>query len=131
MTRGEAINNLKRVGERLDMTYAIEQEKEELEAINMGIEALKKYRESDFHADWQPIEDGNPSPGQYYITWDGKVNEAGHYRRYIEIAEFYLEDEWDKDSGRWDLSHIEKRNFLDVRVVAWMNLPDKYEGDLE
>lgn len=131
MTRGEAINNLKRVGDRLDMTYAIEQEKEELEAINMGIEALKKYRESDFHADWQPIEDGNPSPGQYYITWDGKVNEAGHYRRYIEIAEFYLEDEWDKESGRWDLSHIEKRNFLDVRVVAWMDLPDKYEGDLE
>lgn len=130
MTRGEAINNLKRVGERLDMTYAIEQEKEELEAINMGIEALKKYRESDFHADWQPIEDGNPSPGQYYITWDGKVNEAGHYRRYIEIAEFYLEDEWDKDSGRWNLSHIEERNFLDVRVVAWMDLPDKYEGDL-
>lgn len=131
MTRGEAINNLKRVGERLDMTYANQQEKDELEAINMGIEALKKYRESDFHADWQPIEDGNPSPGQYYITWEGKVNEAGHYRRYIEIAEFYLEDEWDKDSGRWDLSHIEKRSFLDVRVVAWMDLPDKYEGDLE
>ena len=58
MTRGEAINNLKRVGERLDMTYANQQEKEELEAINMGIEALTKYRESDFHADWQPIEDG-------------------------------------------------------------------------
>lgn len=42
MTRGEAINNLKRVGECLDMTYANEQEKEELEAINMAIEALEQ-----------------------------------------------------------------------------------------
>ena len=42
MTRDEVINNLRRVGECLDMTYANEQEKEELEAINMGIEALEQ-----------------------------------------------------------------------------------------
>ncbi len=42
MTRIEAINNLKRVGECLDMTYANEQEREEFEAINMAIKALEQ-----------------------------------------------------------------------------------------
>lgn len=104
---------------------------EEVEAYDMAIEALRKYRtrEPDFHADWQPIEDGNPSPGDYYITWEGKVNEAGYINRYIEIAEFYYEDEWDEKSGRWNLEHIEARNYTDIKVVAWMDLPDKWMGD--
>lgn len=129
MIKSKAIENLRRIGSCLDMTYANEQEKEELEAINMGIEALRKYRDHDFSADWQPIEDGNPAPGDYFITWEGKVNEAGYINRYIEIAEFYYEDEWDKESGRWNLEHIEARNYTDIKVVAWMELPDAWRGD--
>lgn len=107
-------------------------EEEENEAIKKAIEALKKYkyRDPDFHADWQPIEDGNPSPGLYFITWEGKINATGNVCRYIEMAEFYLENEYDEDSGRWNLDHITERNYTDIKVIAWMDLPDKYEGDL-
>lgn len=112
---------------------ACEQSLNLFEAVDRIKELPTKYghcNRCDFHADWQPIEDGNPSPGLYFITWEGKINATGNVCRYIEMAEFYLENEYDEDSGRWNLDHITERNYTDIKVIAWMDLPDKYEGDL-
>lgn len=80
----------------------------------------------DFMADWQLISEGTlPVPGDlYFITWEGAWN--GKKGRWIEMAE-YCQREDDPDDCYWDISHIEKRGFKNVRIIAWMELPDKWE----
>lgn len=74
----------------------------------------------DFMADWQPMSDGTPAPGQYFITWEGKFGNISG--RWIEVAE-YLDDD------TWNVDHIAIRGITDIKVIAWMDLPDKWEGD--
>lgn len=80
MTREEAINNLKRAGECLDMTYANEQEKEELEAINMGIEALEQESKT---GHW--IKYGIPRCGEQHY----KCTSCEYYINFGQWGEVY------------------------------------------
>ena len=81
----------------------------------------------DFHADWQPISDGLPNPGLYFITWEGKRDNQKTASRFIELAEYY--ENYDGDGYSWDVSHIEANGYHDIKIIAWMDLPDKWEGD--
>lgn len=82
----------------------------------------------DFYADWQPISDGIlPNEDDLYlITWEGTRNDRRE--RWIETAEYcmFYGDEY---NCYWDVKHIEKRGFKDVKVIAWMDLPNKWEGE--
>lgn len=84
-------------------------------------------QEYDFHADWQLISDNIlPSAGLYFITWEGKKGNQEKPSRFIEIAE-YVENHY--GDLEWDVSHIEAKGYHDIKVIAWMDLPDKWEGD--
>ena len=84
-------------------------------------------QEYDFYADWQPVSDGiMPDEGLYFITWEGKIGECDKVFRFIEMAEY--QSNYFGDS-LWDVSHIEAKGYHDIKVIAWMDLPDKWEGD--
>lgn len=131
MTREEAIIKL----QYIRMHYP-SKDIENLEADNalyMAIEALKQEprfghcNKCDFHADWQLISENIlPSEGEYFITWEGKMGNQKRPSRFIELAE-YVENHY--GDMEWDVSHIEANGYHDIKVIAWMDLPDKWEGD--
>ena len=57
--------------------------------------------------------------GEYFITWVGELN-GRQQKPCIEIAEY------EPESGDWLVEHIEKRGWHNVKVTAWMELPDPY-----
>lgn len=84
-------------------------------------------RKHDHEADWQPVSDGiMPDEGLYLITWEGTWNTYKPMRdRWIELAEYFIVD----GEGQWSLDHIAIRGFKDIKVIAWMDLPEKWGGD--
>lgn len=97
-----------------------EQEIEFKQAYEMAISKLRDY---DFHADWQTDIEPDEE-GLYFITWEGTFGSIGG--RWIEMAEYRR----NQDSGEysWDVSHIENRGNTNVKVLAWMDLPNRWEG---
>jgi len=83
----------------------------------------------DHEADWQPISDGlMPDEGLYFITWEGTFEGISEIKgRWIEMAEYYIPE--GEEEGKWSLDHIAIRGFKDINVIAWMDLPEKWEGD--
>ena len=80
------------------------------------------YKEYDFQANWQPISEGCiPKEGLYFITWEGTWGNTPVRDRWIEKAEY--------DGDNWHVDHIEQRGFRNIKVIAWMELPKRWEGD--
>ncbi len=75
---------------------------------------LQKALDREMYCSW--YTDDPDEPGEYYITWTAELN-GKETRPFIEIAEY---------TGEWLVSHIEKLGYMNVRVRAWMRLPDAY-----
>lgn len=76
--------------------------------------------------DWMPYNDNlPPAEWEYLVTW---VAEVGIYGRTtftgMEILEY-------SESEGWLTYDIVKRGFFNIRVTAWMELPEKYREDAE
>ena len=96
------------------------------EAGEMAIEALEQPEQR-----WIPCEKELPEKyGEYRITWTTSASK----KPFIGDAEYELSWEWDKDNyrykGEWLLEDYVKA-FPDVRVIAWMPLPEPYGGEQE
>ena len=114
----EALNQLSSYEQTINkLTNAIAEQKPKFGHCN----------KCDFHADWQLISENIlPSAGLYFITWEGKRDNQNTASRYIELAEYFENHYGDLE---WDVSHIEANGYHDIRIIAWMDLPDKWEGD--
>lgn len=75
--------------------------------------------------DWMPYDEERPqSEGEYLTTWVAEFGTHGRTFTGLEILEYT------KDEG-WSTYDIIKRGFFNVRITAWMELPDKYREDAE
>lgn len=73
--------------------------------------------------DWIDVNDAEPQEDEVYlITWYGYLL-GTKTREFIEIAEY--------DGAEWCVDHIAKRGYKDIRVTAWMPLPDPYKQEVE
>lgn len=71
--------------------------------------------------DWMPYDEERPqSEGEYLTTWVAEVGTHGKTFTGMEILEY---------DGGWETHDIEKRGFRNVRITAWMPLPEKYREE--
>ena len=63
-----------------------------------------------------------PDAGEYFVTWEAKNSGS----RFIEIAEYFMNDYGDMV---WDVSRMEKNGYHDIKIIAWMDMPKRWEGD--
>lgn len=126
LSKQDAIDELIYIRDCIDSYYVAETERKQIKALTMAIESLRRGT-PDFHADWQPISDGLlPDAGEYFVTWEGKSKTSGTASRFIEIAEYFMNEYGDMV---WDVSRMEKNGYHDVKIIAWMDMPDRWEGD--
>ena len=121
MSKKDAIDELIYIRDCIDSYYVAETERKQIKALTMAIESLRQGT-PDFHADWQPISDGLlPDAGEYFVTWEAKNSGS----RFIEIAEYFMNDYGDMV---WDVSRMEKNGYHDIKIIAWMDMPVRWEG---
>ena len=71
---------------------------------------------------WTLCDDEPPEKqDSYFVTWE---SEDWKGKRFIGIGEYYPYD----NGGEWDYPEIAKR-YNNVRIIAWMELPEAYDGD--
>ena len=79
-------------------------------------------RDAIFDSDkWICVDDDVPTEqGEYFITWETNYDKRKPHR-FIEIAEFVLEN-------GWDIEHIKAKGnvYADAEVIAWMELPSAF-----
>ena len=122
MSKKDAIDELIYIRDCIDSYYVAETERKQIKALTMAIESLRQGT-PDFHADWQPISDGLlPDAGEYFVTWEAKNSGS----RFIEIAEYFMNDYGDMV---WDVSRMEKNGYHDIKIIAWMDMPKRWEGE--
>lgn len=70
--------------------------------------------------DWMPCYEQQPErDDQYLVTWTAKIGRDSSVR-FIYICEY--------SDGEWVTDEIAKMGYRDIEVVAWMELPEKWEG---
>ena len=122
MSKKDAIDELIYIRDCIDGYYTTETERQQIKALTMAIESLRQGT-PDFHADWQPISDGLlPDAGEYFVTWEAKNSGS----RFIEIAEYFMNEYGDMV---WDVSRMEKNGYHDIKIIAWMDMPVRWEGE--
>ena len=122
MSKKNAIDELIYIRDCIDSYYVAETERKQIKALTMAIESLRRGT-PDFHADWQPISDGLlPDAGEYFVTWEAKNSGSG----FIEIAEYFMNEYGDMV---WDVSRMEKNGYHDIKIIAWMDMPKRWEGE--
>ena len=122
MSKQDAIDELIYIRDCIDSYYVAETERKQIKALTMAIESLRQGT-PDFHADWQPISDGLlPDAGEYFVTWEAKNSGS----RFIEIAEYFMNDYGDMV---WDVSRMEANGYHDIKIIAWMDMPKRWDGE--
>lgn len=79
---------------------------------------------------WIPVSEREPEEyGEYLITWTTSQSK----RPFIAICEGEVTGEYDHEKNRFKLEWLLDdyiKNYPDVKVTAWMPLPEPYkEGD--
>lgn len=146
MTREEAIKRLKSdIYEYADFTEN-PNENEFWTAFDMAIEALERadlegyssrlwkaaYErgKADAEPRWIPVSERLPEKyGEYLITWTTSHSMVNGKYGFLGTAEYDLSGEYDHEKnrfmGEWLLEDYIK-NYPDVKVIAWMPLPEPY-----
>ena len=92
------------------------------EAKQMGIEAIEQTR-------WIPISERLPEEyGEYLITWTTSQIK----RPFIGISEGEVTSEYDYEHNRFKFEWLLEdyiKNYPDVKVIAWMPLPEPYKTE--
>jgi hypothetical protein len=77
---------------------------------------------------WIPCSERLPEEcDEYMFTW---VTSYAPDKRFIGFAEYDGAGEWDDTNGRWLFEDYIK-SYPDVKVLAWMPLPEPYREDGE
>ena len=73
---------------------------------------------------WIPYEDEYPDDDdEYLVTWAGKIGNIEREYNYLALLEYC--------KGEWVTDEIKKQGYHDIRITAWMPLPDRYREDTE
>ena len=99
------------------------------QALNMGMDALKHEQR------WIPVTERLPEEyGEYMITWTTSHSMVNGKYGFLGIAEYELSGEYDAENnrfnGEWLLEEYVE-NYSDVKVTAWMSLPEPYKAESE
>ena len=83
---------------------------------------------------WIPVSERLPEEyGEYMITWTTS-NSVARKEGLLGTAEYELTVEYDHENnrfkGEWVLDDYVK-NYKDVKVIAWMPLPEPYRAESE
>lgn len=89
--------------------------------INDFEEKLKSMPTIDAEPHWIPCSERMPNDDKDYLVTDGESMAVGYYRTDAKA--------WDNVNFGW-LEHREETCGLKM-VIAWMPLPEPYEGDKE
>ena len=98
-------------------------------ALNMGIAAIKREQR------WIPVSERLPEEyGEYMITWTTSHSMVNGKYGFLGTAEYELTGEYDAENnrfkGEWLLEEYVE-NYSDVKVTAWMPLPEPYKAESE
>jgi hypothetical protein len=85
---------------------------EQTSAYFKGMEDGHDYARNEWHI--KPPEDF----GGYLITFTAILG-GRRSKRLIDISEY---------DGTWDVAHIERYGYKDIKILAWMELPEAYKG---
>ena len=82
---------------------------------------------------WIPVSERLPKEyGEYMITWTTSYSMVGGKYGLLGIAEYEISGEYDHENnrfkGEWLLDDYIKE-YPDVKVIAWMPLPEPYKVD--
>ena len=110
-----------RSGEIADLTYAA--------SLRISVLSAGGNR-----SEWIPVSKREPEEyGEYMITWTTSHSMAGG-KGLIGDAEYELTNEYDHEKnrfkGEWLLPEY-IQNYPDVKVIAWMPLPEPYKAESE
>ena len=90
---------------------------------------LKQLREQ---TKWIPTDERLPEePGEYLIVWTGILGEHGtkRTRPLMSIAEYEIYDP--ENYADWITTMYEFEYYHDIKVLAWMPLPEPYRAESE
>lgn len=98
-------------------------------ALNMGMAAIKREQR------WIPVTERLPEEyGEYMITWTTSHSMVNGKYGLLGIAEYELTGEYDAENnrfkGEWLLEEYVE-NYSNVKVTAWMPLPEPYKAESE
>lgn len=84
---------------------------------------------------WIPVSERLPEKyGEYLITWTTSHSMVNGKYGFLGTAEYDLSGEYDHEKnrfkGEWLLEDYIK-NYRDVKVIAWMPLPEPYKAESE
>lgn len=81
---------------------------------------------------WIPVNERLPEePGEYLITWTGILGEHSTKRTkpLMSIAEYEIYDP--ENYADWITTMYEFEYYHDIKVLAWMPLPEPYRAGSE
>lgn len=105
-------------------------------AQNVAEKAMQELRNNGvFVSRWIPVSERLPEEyGEYMITWTTSHSMVNGKYGFLGIAEYELSGEYDHENnrfkGEWLLEDYIK-NYPDVKVTAWMPLPEPYKAESE
>ena len=97
----------------------------EIDGVALSEDSFLKMTPLNDYMEWIPCSEREPErSGEYMITWTGYIG-GRKSKPFLEIAEF----SFDYMKSEWDVTHIAKRGYYDIKVVAWKELGEPWEGD--
>lgn len=97
-------------------------------AQNVAEKAIQELRDNGvFFSRWIPVSEKLPEEyGEYLITWTTSQSK----RPFIGISEGEVTSEYDHEHNRFKFKWLLEdyvKNYPDVKVIAWMPLPEPFE----
>jgi hypothetical protein len=100
----------------------------EIPGIAICEKSFKRMKPLNDYMDWIPCSEREPEEyGEYFVTWTTSMQR----KPLVAILECDVTNEWDDEKHRFKVNWLLEeymKAYPDVKVVAWRELPDAWEG---